>query len=325
MTALPPTLDRFGPELERAISRDLSGRRTRRWTLRGAVVAAAAAAAALGVISSLPSGGPSVVERAAAALASADGGILHYQLSAEQRNADGSVVRWHSETWQLRNAPYTRRQIEVGPDGIRAESVTQGDLNELYDALTGALYVATRQQLVAARMPEIQIVSPSELKKITGSDRVTTAYLMKKGSAGPVKVIATAEGAKRLRDRLAAGDQTPTGVLPDEFRSDILALLHSGRVRETGPVEVNGHAAIRLESPNGKQVYVVDAATYHPIEWTSEGNGGGVTLRYPIYEDLPADAASLELLDLEAQHPDARVVRDAGAYQAAESRLYPHG
>jgi hypothetical protein len=33
----------------------------------------------------------------------------------------------------------------------------------------------------------------------------------------------------------------------------------------------------------------------------------------------------MALLDLEAQHPDARVVRDVQAYMAAESRLYPHG
>jgi hypothetical protein len=33
----------------------------------------------------------------------------------------------------------------------------------------------------------------------------------------------------------------------------------------------------------------------------------------------------MALLDLRAQHPDAKVVRGADAYIAAESRLYPHG
>jgi hypothetical protein len=33
----------------------------------------------------------------------------------------------------------------------------------------------------------------------------------------------------------------------------------------------------------------------------------------------------MELLDLEAQHPGARVERDPAAYQAAEARLFPHG
>jgi hypothetical protein len=120
--------------------------------------------------------------------------------------------------------------------------------------------------------------------------------------------------------------QESTGVLPAEFRSDILALLRSGRVRVTGHVTVDGRDAIRLESLDGKKVYLVDAATYDPIEWTTTGgDGGGVTLRFPVYEQLPVDAESLKLLDLQDQHPDAQVVRGADAYIAAEARLYPHG
>jgi hypothetical protein len=114
-------------------------------------------------------------------------------------------------------------------------------------------------------------------------------------------------------------------VVPEEFRGEILALLRSGRVRITGHVEVGGRDAIRLQSLDGKQVYIVDAATYDPIEWTTTGNGGGVTLHFSVYEELPLDAESLQLLDLQAQHPSARVVRDTSAYMAAESRLYPHG
>jgi hypothetical protein len=34
---------------------------------------------------------------------------------------------------------------------------------------------------------------------------------------------------------------------------------------------------------------------------------------------------SVEVFDLEAQHPEARVERDAAAYQEAEARLFPHG
>jgi len=324
MTALPPSLDRFGGELENAVGRDLRRRHTRRRVVRGAAVLAVAGAAALGLLNGLTGGGPSVVQRAAAALES-DGGILHYRMDAEQQNGDGTSVTWHSETWQLRVDPFTRRQIEVGSDGIRAESVTQGDTNELYDARTGTIYIATSEQLRAARMPTIEIVSRSRLERLTGSTHVSAAYVMRNG-AGAVKVIATAQGAKRLRRQVArerARESSGPGV--DEFRAGILALLDSGRVRVTGHVTVDGRDAIRLESLAGTKVYVVDAATYDPIEWTTTGNGGSVTLRFPVYEQLPVDTESLKLLDLEAQHPDAQVVRGADAYSKAEARLYPHG
>ena len=323
MTDLPPTLERFGAELETAVRRDLGSRRKRRRMLRSGALVAAVAAAALGVLSALPTGGPSVVERAAAALQSSDDAILHYQLSAEQRNPDGSVVSWHSETWQLRVAPFTRRQIEVGSDGVRAESVTKGDLNELYDAQADTIYAATSQELRDANMPKIEIVSKSKLAKLTGSSTATAAYLMRQD--GRPTVIATEEGAARLRQELARHQQEPAGPIPAEFRGEILDLLRSGSVRVTGHVQVDGRDAIRLESPDGKRIYVVDAATYDPIEWTTTGNGGGVTYRFPVYEELPVDSDSLRFLDLEAQHPDAKIVHGAAAYNAAEKRLYPHG
>jgi outer membrane lipoprotein-sorting protein len=327
MNTLPPSLDRFGDELEHAAGRDLRTRRTRRRMVRGAALLAVVAAAALGLLSALTGRGPSVVQQAAAALQSTDDSILHYQFDATQQNGDGTVATWSQETWQLRVAPYTRRQIAVaGTDGIRAESVSSGDDNELYDAGTGTIYIATSQELFAARMPDITIVSKSRLMKLTHSTRVSVAYVVGKGNTHP-KVIATQRGAERLRHQLARQRRRESsgGVLPEEFRSEILALLNSGRVVDTGHVTVDGRDAIRLESLNGKQVYIVDASTYDPIEWTTTGTTGGVTYRFGVYEVLPVDARSMELLSLQDQHPDAQVVRGAKPYMAAESRLYPHG
>jgi hypothetical protein len=324
MTALPPILDRFGTELEDAARRDLGRRRRRRWTLRAAAITVAAAAVAFGLLSTLPAGGPSAVERAAAALQPSDDTILHFQLKGEQRNPDGSVVGWRSETWQLRVAPYTRRQIEVGSDGIRAESVTRGDVNELYDARSDTIYSATGQQLRAANMPRIEIVSKSELQRLVHNPRVTAAFRIKKGDRHPT-VVATTEGAKRVREELAGERKASNGAVPDEFRSEILAMLRSGRARKTGEVVVEGRKALRIESAGGRQVYFVDAATCAPIEWVTRGNGGSVTLRFPVYEELPVDSRSLKLLDLRAQHPGAKVVSGATAYLAADHRLFPHG
>ncbi len=325
MTALPPALDRFGAELEIAIRRDLGARRRRRRLLRATALSAAVAATALGILAVLPGGGSSVVGPAAAALEVSDNTILHMELRGEQHNPDGSVVTWQSESWQLGEAPFIRRQIEIGPDG-RAESLVRGDTNELYDAKTNTIYIATQKELLAASpLPKIQIVSDARLRKLTHSSRVDSA--LKVAKSGAYSVIATKEGAKRFREQRARAQSSggADGAVEEPFRAEILALLNSGRAEVTGHVEVDGRDAIRIESPDGKHVYLVDAETYAPIEWTSMGNGGSVTLRFPIYEELPVNADSMELLDLEAQHTGASVVRDPAAYRDAEARLFPHG
>jgi outer membrane lipoprotein-sorting protein len=324
MNVLPPSLDRFGDELENAVGRDLGARRARRRAIRGAVVLAAVAAAALGLLSVFGAGGPSVVDRAAAALQSSDDSILHYAFDATQQNGDGTTATWHQETWQLLVPPYTRRQIAVDPRSPRAESVSRGDVNELYDASNDTIYIATDEELRAARMPKIEIVSKSELEKLTGSSRATAAYFVGTGT-GPYKVVATKEGARRLRQELTHPQGQTSGALPEEFRSQILALLKSGKLQVVGHVTVDGRDAIELESLDGKQTYVVDASTYDPIEWTTKGTDGGVTYRFSVFEELPVDTESLKLLDLADQHPSAQIVRGARAYIPAESRLYPHG
>jgi hypothetical protein len=114
-------------------------------------------------------------------------------------------------------------------------------------------------------------------------------------------------------------------VLPEEFRGEILALLNSGKVVVTGHVTVDGRDVIRLESLDGKKIYIVDASTYAPIEWTTTGDGGGVTLHFGAYEELPVNAESMQLLSLQDQYPNPQVVHGAAAYIRAESRPYPHG
>jgi hypothetical protein len=53
------------------------------------------------------------------------------------------------------------------------------------------------------------------------------------------------------------------------------------------------------------------------------GEGGSVTLSFPLYEDIPVDAESMKILDLETQYRARKVVHGAAAYQAAEARLLP--
>jgi hypothetical protein len=174
-------------------------------------------------------------------------------------------------------------------------------------------------------MPKIEIVSQAELEKLTGRT-TTTAVLYEAGTGGgPYKVIATAAGARKLRQEISHPQGQTSGVLPEEFRSEILALLKSGKVRVVGHVTVDGRDAIKLESLSGKSTYIVDASTYDPIEYSTRGTDGGVSFHFSVFEELPVDTDSLRLLSLQAQHPNAQVARGAKAYIPAESRLYPHG
>jgi hypothetical protein len=91
VTTLPDSLVRFEDELERAIDRDRA-RRPRRLAIRLSAAGVAAAAVALGILSILPGGGASAVDRAAAALGLDAGSILHVEMTARQVNAGGSVA-----------------------------------------------------------------------------------------------------------------------------------------------------------------------------------------------------------------------------------------
>ena len=187
----------------------------------------------------------------------------------------------------------------------RGESVSSGDLNELYDSSTNTIYIATSEELRDARLPNLEIVSPSKLEKLTGSSKASVAFMVRKGG-GSYKIVATEAGAKRLAQERAhdAAQASASGVLPEEFRSEILAALKSGGLQVVGHVTVDGRDAIKLESPDGKQTLLVDASTYDPIEWATTGNGGGVTYRFSVYEELPADSDSMQLLEPPGPAPE---------------------
>ena len=125
MTALPPSLDRFGGELEDAVGLDLGHRRRRRRAVRGAVVLAVAGAAALGLLSGLPAAGRRWSNAPQRPSSPRTPGSSITRSTRSSRTGTGASASLHQETWQLLVAPYTRRQIAIdGTDGIRAESVS---------------------------------------------------------------------------------------------------------------------------------------------------------------------------------------------------------
>ena len=142
--------------------------------------------------------------------------------------------------------------------------------------------------------------------------------------SGPVAETAVGDGveslwdAKRERVLEKPSNAGADAFAGDMFRSEALELLRSGRATVT---ELRD--ALRIE--DGRLAYIVDADDYTPVSLHTRGTTGGTVLRFVAYESLPLNAETEKLLSIAAQHPDAPVVRDAAAYDAALTRLFPNG
>jgi hypothetical protein len=278
---------RFERQLETAIRHDRR-RRRRRVVLRSAISAAAVAAVALGVLSALPQTGPSVVERAAAALRSTDGTILHTVLAGTLTRPDGPIDL-RIETWQASAPPHDQLQI-ISAGGRRFEVATIDGAGQLYDPQTNTIYTGP--------------LHPENAQPI---DKARATKWKTGGARG--------EAADEAKGAIVAAD--------DSYRAKILGLLESGQVHEDGRVTVDGRAAIRLVSDDGNVTLLVDAESYEPIEWRVNEDGRTAVTSFPTYERLPASEANAALLSLTARHPDATIDADPAHYQAALERLNP--
>jgi hypothetical protein len=154
VTKLPPSLDRFRFQLERAVAADLRRRRRRR-----AVGLAAAVCAVLVVVNLLPSGGDrpggvapaSAVERAAQVLQPRKGEILHMHIVGRQFEDGRPDVRWEHESWTLVGTG-ENRSVQTQPFGPVAETAYLDDVESLWDE-TGGRVVEKRAARPEASTP----------------------------------------------------------------------------------------------------------------------------------------------------------------------------
>jgi hypothetical protein len=147
VNTLPSSLERFASQLEEAIRRDRD-RRPRRLVVRTGLAAAAAAAIALGVLSVVPGNGPSVVQRAEAALRDTNGTILHVVIAETNTASDGSVSRVRFERWEGSTSPFDYRELRTG-DGVALEIGLTGRAVQLYDPTSNTIY-----EQAAPKQPE---------------------------------------------------------------------------------------------------------------------------------------------------------------------------
>jgi hypothetical protein len=96
----------------------------------------------------------------------------------------------------------------------------------------------------------------------------------------------------------------------DGYREEVQRLLASGLVVEDGHEQVGGRDAVRIVEEIGdgtKNVFLIDAETYAPIEWRIGERGENRVIHFDVYEKLPGTPENLRLLDLKAAHPGATV------------------
>jgi len=349
MNSLPETLVRFRSDLEEAIGREQASRkagRARRLTLGVAFATVAGAAIALGLLSALPGNGPSVVERASAALNPRGNTILHTKIAIRWSLKDGSVESSVLEEWQQRRRPYAHRVIRGAVEARRTRRVETASrgfddatyTSSLYDPSTNTIYirgprgpgalrsaprfcaiegVATRRQLQTCAYPFFAPGPRPGTVRVTSLTRLNDQPPFRYRVAH--RIVSTNE-ARRISASLGT-----TGPIPEYHRQRILDLLKQKDAVVDGRVRIAGRHAIRLVWNPGRSVYLVDADTYDPIRFRTTTDRGTQTIRFLVYETLAVNARTRALLSLRAQHPGARVNRDSRAFRAASLRLFPHG
>jgi len=285
VTSLPDSLIRFGGDLERAIARDLSRRppaRSRRTMAARVGVALVAAGAVGAVVATLPGRDTPIV-----------GGVVDPASAAERAAAvlspdPGSLV--HEVAVHRTVAP-----------GGAVTSWREEDWRE-----TAAPYrrreVMTRPDGMRIETAEVGS-QPAQLY-----DPATNTIYTDPPDSAP-----------------SLGTPAPAGD-GDPLRQQIVQLLRSGDARDVSHQVVGGRDAIRFvfrdtNAGGGAPTwtYVVDAATFRPIQLTVEAAGDPAdTISFETYDVDDDDAG---LLTLRGAHPGAAVDQTEAGYEAALARL----
>jgi hypothetical protein len=273
---------KFREQLRMATGRDLRAEQARRGRTRkvafAGVTATALAAAALAVIAPW-SGGPTLVERAEAALTPSHDAVVHLRLRYSVRGLperDPNLTDIVAESWTLSNGRQIRGTQAFQPGRI------------------------TRRCTFEPEGPPVLLEGGFRIDRTTGEE---TEYLFdpkigvleqRSRFAGQVISPYLENRPEALRSRLTEGVFTPTG-----------ATTVGGRPvqRLSGEYDLRGQEV--------RETFYVDADTFVPVrrETTVESEGIRLvtTMDFLLYEQLPATPENVELTSVTASHPTARV------------------
>jgi hypothetical protein len=121
-------------------------KKARSWrplAFRTAVASAAliAALAVLSIVNVFGSNGPSLVDKAVAALARPENAILHMKVISTDSDKSGGIIASTSENWAAMTAPFARREILTSEGGVAVETGgAPGEPEQIYDPSTNTIY-----------------------------------------------------------------------------------------------------------------------------------------------------------------------------------------
>ena len=117
--------------------------RRRRLIWQGALVAGAAVIvlAVLSIVNVFGAGGPSIVEKAVAALNPNENAIVHVKITGTESADGGYSDTWTEESWTSISSPYLRRDVQAFPSSPVSEMVFDDTgFYQVYDAASNTIY-----------------------------------------------------------------------------------------------------------------------------------------------------------------------------------------
>jgi hypothetical protein len=305
--------NRLYADVLRRVARPPAPRRRRRLALPATVLAVAAVAAlvALAGPSGLgsPAGARAAIARSLHWFDPPAGTVLHIRSDMTSRRPGAAATTLTQESWQSVDHPERARRAEQGVET---------------DA-TGALYDPATDTIYAYVAPSTATVRRRLTAAIAAKIRAARA-----AGADPAIIRQLRRDRDRELRRIAAGAEPPTSPgenpIGDALVAQMRRLLQAGDARVGEETTHDGVPAFPITfSPGGARWTMwTRAEDGRPLELRIDGGGvdGLETVRWPAYEVLPDGRAALTIADA---HPGARLIRDAGAYAAAQRRLFPHG
>ena len=293
----------------------------------GVGAVAATAAVALAVVGALGGGGPSIVDKAEAAVLApvqaAPGTIEHILV---QYRTDSGETFIEYETWIADDGAWCRRTVE----GLPGQAVADTQLTKCGSPDGDfEVYLPSENEILRLRPGAQGEDEPERGDAASGQLEGPSYFKVRVRSDGTAvgEVVVKHKGA--YRKVRTVGAEAPSLEIPSAswFDEDVVEAFRRDAIREAGTMMLDGREYTKLVTEDGLNAVLVDPDTGDPVAWIPSPEAFGVpTTVVRARETLPDDAETRRNLSLTELHPDA-AVRDVSAAELAEAieEQYPRG